>query len=321
MKNQIVVFLAGVALTSVLAWALLPRGTPPRDQRSAAVVDQGPGPTGKAAQTSTGEWREILQIAAHAARAEEKSKPRPPPPAAPVPTVTLAQVKARFSDVTAAGAGLAPAGPAGFQLTESIKQLGADGLYFLLEQLGTDDSRKRALASQLLGQLNAPEAIRSLGDTAVADKDPTVAAVASQALALMDSPDTVEELRRLAASPNGPATEINSIYGLCKYGDDEGVRLASAYLENPEKSLQEKSILVVNLARLPQPAILPVMDMAVRLFAASPGPVLQAAIQYYASLASKEGTARLELLARNPAFTEEVRAAAAAALTPQGSPR
>jgi HEAT repeat protein len=253
-----------------------------------------------------------------AAHADAKEATAAPAPVAPPPTATLEQVKSRFREVISAGTGLTPAGPAGFQLTESIKQLGSDGLFFLLEQLGTEDSRQRALASQLLGQLNSPEAIKSLGDTAVTDKDTTVAAVASQALALMDSPETVEELRRLAASPNGPATEINSIYGLCKHADPEGVKLAMAYLQNPEKTLQEKSILVVNLAKLPQPAILPVIDLAVPLFASSPAPVIQAVIQYYASLSSKDGQARLQVLAQNRALPEEVRGAAAAALANPG---
>jgi hypothetical protein len=55
-----------------------------------------------------------------------------------------------------------------------------------------------------------------------------------------------------------------------------------------------------------------------KLYATAPAPVIRPIIQYYASLASPEGKARLSTIASNQGIAEELRQTAAAALTQPG---
>lgn len=259
------------------------------------------------------------------------------PPAPPAPEPSTAHVEApsiapavsekevREALEAAARQGLVPgSGPDAQKLLADIKDLGEPGTLLLLSGLASEDASQRVVAAQLLGQLNDSSAVSALTDSALNDGDERVAAVASQSLALMDIDEADEAaareaFRSLAAKPNGAASELNAIYALCKLGDPEGTQRALQYLSSSERVPQAKAMLVINLARLPELGILPVMDQAVSMFADSP-PVVSAAISYYRTLGTAPAQARLASLASNTALDPQIQRAASLALGSNSAP-
>jgi HEAT repeats len=218
-------------------------------------------------------------------------------------------LRERFAEVAKSPFGLPGSGPAAAKIVDSVRALGPAGVSMVLEQLDSEEPRNRVAAAQVAGRVNDPDAIPALIDTALNDPDEQVAAGASQALALMDIPDTRREevvvaLGTLAETPNGVASELNSIYNLVRLGAPEGVPLALSYLEDPDQVAQAKALLATNLATLGLPSLLPVMDLAVSMFADSPLPVVATIIGYYQLVGA---TDRLQAIAQNQAIPSDVR--------------
>lgn len=230
--------------------------------------------------------------------------------------VTVESFRKRFAAVAASPFGIPRAGQAAAKLLGAMKELGPEGLNVVLDELDSEDPRRRLAAAQLVGGANEADGISALIDTALNDPDEQVAAGASQALAIMDIPESrreevVQAVSTLADAPNGLASEINGIFSLVRLGDPEGIERALAYLENPSQSPQLKALLATNLATLGLPALLPVMDLAVRLFAQSPLPVVATSIGYYQVVGA---TDRLLAIAQNAALSPELREQAALAM-------
>lgn len=289
-----------------------------RMARHLISVYRDESPTAPSAVVASARPREVMTVEGEGSEQAAVSSGVLPPTSAAVGSsagnapadVTEAGLHQELSEAAASiPLGVPAIGPGPSRLAAKARLLGLPGTFAMMAKLESPEPRERAVAAQMIGQLNQPEGLPVLVETALTDEAEQVAAAASQAIALMDIPEedvpaVTEGLVQLTEKPNGPASEINAIYTLVRLRNPVGLSRALALMQDPERPLQAKGILAANLAQLPLPELLPVIDLAVVIFAASPLPIVGAAITYYTAIGAQD---RLAALATNEAVPAPLR--------------
>jgi HEAT repeat protein len=198
------------------------------------------------------------------------------------------------------------------QLVSDLRALGDQGLEAVMAMLESEDEDERFLAAKLLEELGNPAAANALRKVALEDSSELVQNMASHALALMDDPSVIPALRELATSASGEGARVNSLFGLCKHGDAEGIRLAMQFMEG-DASDQMKAALGTGILILDNEHVMPLADDAVRRFRSS-DQVLGMAVNYYKTVHTATARSRLQDMVADPGLSGSIHNAAQAAL-------
>jgi HEAT repeat protein len=198
-------------------------------------------------------------------------------------------------------------------LETDLKGLGDEGVKTMIELLKSKDAKERFLAAKILEDLASPAAIPALKDVALNDSDRLASSMASHALALMDDVATVPSLRAIVDANKTWESKVNALWGLCKHGDERAIAEALAIMKNEKEPDQLRASLGGNLMLLSDPALMPIVDETLRQFASVPqfGTL---AVNYYKSVGTPEGRARLQAMAADAKLPEALRQAAQKAL-------
>ena len=198
-------------------------------------------------------------------------------------------------------------------MVSMIKDLGEEGMKALTDMLGSEDPADRILAAQILMNFDDPSAIAPLEKMALGDDDEMAKRWASQALLRMNSDGIQGTLQNLVKNAEDPGVKVNSLFGLCRHGNEWGVERAVAFIQSDDQPDALKNALLGGLLSLRDEAIAPIIDTLVRIHPEENG-AMQAAINYYKNLGTPLGTQRLQSMASNASLPQSIRTAAQAAL-------
>ncbi|MEZ6197696.1 MAG: HEAT repeat domain-containing protein [Planctomycetota bacterium] len=199
------------------------------------------------------------------------------------------------------------------KLAEDIRALGEEGLAEVLALLASDDPADRSAAAMVLMGLDDPATVGPLSQAIMDESDPQTAAMLSQALIRMNSEGAVPALRDAVANSPHEGVKVNSLWGLCRHGDANGVAQALAYYQDDEKVGELRDALGRGALILDTPAAMPLID-AVRKKDAKIPQVMNMVVAYYARIPGQAATDRLAAMANDQDLAESVRQAARTAL-------
>lgn len=174
------------------------------------------------------QWKRRLEVEIAAAGAPDPAAGPPAerpligrePAEKPVGRAELADAFARL----ASGGFLAVQGPLGAEILEQVRALGAEGVEFLIAELGSESEGRRFAAAAIAERLADPALIEPLEAAALEDEAFIVRRMASHALALMQNEaagDSLVEI--LGAETRDAGVRLNAWYGLAQLGRPEAV--------------------------------------------------------------------------------------------------
>ncbi len=198
-------------------------------------------------------------------------------------------------------------------LVAKIKSLGEEGIKAMNEMLNSEDAADRILAAQLLMNFDDPSSIAPLESMAMEDDDEMAKRWASQALLRMKSEGIEKTLRNLVENADDPGVKVNSLFGLCKEGNDWGLQNAIDFVKDDGQSDALKSAFLGGILMLKSDGVSPIVDSLVDLHPDSDA-TMRAAIRFYKNLGTPLGTARLQSMSANGNLPAAIRTAALAAL-------
>ena len=199
-----------------------------------------------------------------------------------------------------------------------LKALGDAGVDGLMEFLKSDDVEARMVAAAVLTELGDPRAVGALEDSALNDSDQTVKHMAARALMMMDGPEALPVLHNLAKNAPDEGVRVNSMFGLCRRGDEAGILTARAYFNDEKSNDGMKKALAGSVVGLlhgnPKMEGL-VDDIFTQAAEHKAGGIMEAAVGYYKSVGTDSARRRLEGMVANPALDQKLRDAAKQALS------
>ena len=157
--------------------------------------------------------------------------------------------------------------------------------------------------------------MEALADAAVSEENEGAANAAARALMTSDGPGAVEAMRRTLANSPHETVKVNTMWGLCRHGDEAAVKDTLAYLGNEKNNLAYRKALAQSAFLIDKAEMRPVIEMVVTN---STGPeregVMQMAIGWYGRNHTPENRRSLELAAQDTTLSEAVRQSAQEAL-------
>jgi hypothetical protein len=228
--------------------------------------------------------------------------------------VTLDNIAARLADLRKKGQMeiMLPGKTA--DLIADLKGLGAAGTQALVDMLKSTDPKDRFMAAKLLEELKDPASIAALREAALNDSDALAAKMAGHAIALMEDPSATEALREIYAKHGSWEAEVNSLWGLAKLGDPQGIEQSIAYMNDSKISAGARAALGANIAALIQtPEMMPIVDQTVHDFYTS-DQVMGIAIDFYKAIGSAVARDRLQAIVNDTRVSQAMRDRASQAL-------
>jgi HEAT repeats len=232
--------------------------TRPADRSLTAVAVEGSSRPGRPSRKGTpppGEPQDDLTSPARVARGT----------AVPLPTVEAALERFyRYLDETSGAAG-----PARWQrvreLAADLRASGDVGTEALLRVLagGTSSDERRA-AAQLLGDLQAPQALPLLQNILENDPDVLLRRAAASALRRLDMPETIPAMQTLLANPEEDRfVRMSAAYGLAQLGKPQGVTGLEQIFDESNVDGRGRDMAFRALTSLNDPRSLPFMRQLV----------------------------------------------------------
>jgi HEAT repeat protein len=185
----------------------------------------------------------------------------------------------------------------------------AIALELLFRALERGDGKERALVAKLLCYFRQPEAVAALLRSARSDGDDRVAAEAARSLSLMEGLDTGASLLDLVNNSRRGHVVVNALYGLCRLGTDDGLRLAVGYLTDPGQSSKLRALLALNVSQRREQHLMIVVDLIAQLYISVP-PIMREVVQYYADMGTAEARQRLHAISEDRRADDDIRAIA-----------
>ncbi len=230
----------------------------------------------------------------------------------------MAAIEDRFKKLRGKGIGALISNNEIGKLVADLLQEGPQGQAAVLALLASEDGDEQMLGVVLMLQgMASVESIDPLTKMALENGDETMKAMASQVLMRMDDKEAGAALEKLVAETKDEGVKVNSLFGLARQGNKNGVQQLLDYY-NDENS-KHADVLTQSFFVLTNPESQPLIDAAVARFAdngndSERARINAAAVKYYGHVKTPASRRALENLANDPNVSVRVKEKARAAM-------